>query len=594
MRIADNTCGAVLLGFALLLLLAGTPAAQTPVDESQSAPATGAITGRVSEGGRAVPNASVVVRGLSQSLPPRMTATDNEGNFKVADLNAGLYTVSAFAPGYITLPRDVEAPPSFTRIGDSVDLSLVKGGVITGSVMSATGDPVVQVTVRAILIKDANGEPPRFAQNPLPRPTDDRGFYRIYGLLPGTYLVSAGGRTQFGFSLNAYDGDVPTYAPSSTRDTAAEIPVRAGEETTGVDIRYRGEAGRTVTGRVLGPTDQPGVPAPTINLVQISNGVPLGSSTAVQLPGGRGFTFHGVGDGDYELTAQLYLAPDMMISDPRRITVKGADVTGIELTVKPLASIGGRIILQPSDSPECKNKRRPLLSETLVMARRSEKGPGQSQRPQAYFFSQSSPGKSGEFQLRSLSPGAYNLNTQFFARYWYLRSISRNAPLTGAKAAPPNRQIDAARNQLTLKTGEKVTDLTITLAEGAASLRGTIKLGAEETLPPRLYVHLVTSEKERLEDVLRVFAAEVNSDGTFALNNLPPGRYWVISRVAAENETQLPTRVRTPDETELRSRIRQAAEAGKTSVEFQPCQNVIDYQLSRPRGGTDHQLSSPR
>jgi hypothetical protein len=77
--------------------------------------------------------------------------------------------------------------------------------------------------------------------------TDDRGIYRIYGLLPGAYLVSAGGGGNFYALFNPYEHDVPTYAPSSTRDNASEISVTSGEETN-VDIRYRGEPGYTISG----------------------------------------------------------------------------------------------------------------------------------------------------------------------------------------------------------------------------------------------------------------------------------------------------------------------------------------------------------
>src|SRR5437667_9742682 len=65
----------------------------------------------------------------------------------------------------------------------------------------------------------------------------------------GTYLVAAGGGYNSPYNINAYGTDVPTYAPSSTRDDATEISVRYGEETTNVDIRYRGEAGHAVSDR---------------------------------------------------------------------------------------------------------------------------------------------------------------------------------------------------------------------------------------------------------------------------------------------------------------------------------------------------------
>ncbi|MBC8029945.1 MAG: carboxypeptidase regulatory-like domain-containing protein [Pyrinomonadaceae bacterium] len=584
MTFAETRSGASIVGLALLVLTANFTA-QSQTEESPAAPTTGTISGRVvTDTGQPVHAATVTLRGSTPFFQPRVTTTDAEGNFQIDALSAELYGVSAFAPGYISLPRDQDSLPVYYRIGDAVDVTMVKGGVITGSVMSSAGDPVVQMAVRAILILDAGGRPSRFPQNNISRATDDRGVYRLYGLTPGTYLVSAGGRAAFGPSSGAFESDVAIYAPSSTRDTASEIVVRAGDETTGVDIRYRSEAGHVITGVVVGPIDPTGISQPNINLTQVSNGIPMGTAYSYQLPNSKGFSFYGVSDGDYDLVAQLSLGPgELLLSEPHRVTVKGADRSGIELTVKPLASIGGRLTLESSTAPECKNKRRPLFTEILVGARRSEKGVEKGQpRPFAFVAAQGSPNTSGDFLLRNLSSGQYNFGTRFFAKYWYLRSIARDAP-TGrppaVKTSPSGRTLDMARNGLSLKSGERVSGLIVTLAEGAASLRGTIKLAPGEKVPPKLYVHLVPGEKENADDVLRVFAAPVNADGTFALNNLAPGSYWALARIAGENESLLDLRVRLAEEGELRLQIRRAAEVAKTVVEFKPCQNITDYQL---------------
>ena len=121
--------------------------------------------------------------------------------------------------------------------------------------------------------------------------------------------------------------------------------------------------------------------------------------------------------------------------------------------------------------------------------------------------------------------------------------------------------------------------MTVTLAGGAASIRGTVATTASEKVSTKLYVHLVPAEKENVEDVLRFFAGEVNSDGTFALNNLAPGRYWVVARVAAENEAFVVAKLRSPDEAETRAQRRRSAEAAKTEIELKPCQNLADYSL---------------
>ncbi len=584
MNFAQMKFHSCLLGIVLLILLPVNVTSQTSRDESQPATTTGAISGFVmTENGQPLPNATVTLRGSTPFSQPRLAMTDNEGHFEVTGLSAELYGVSAFAPGYVSPPREPDSPPVYYRLGDSISLRMIKGAVITGSVLSATGEPVVQVTVRALLIRDANGEKPQFPFNQTPRATDDRGIFRIYGLLPGTYLVSAGGRGSFGFSSVAFDSDTPTYAPSSTRDTATEITVRAGEEIGGVNIRYRGEPGHAVSGQVVGLAVGPGPAQPSITLMEIANGVPLTNSFSFQ-PLGKGFSFNGVSDGDYVLTAQLSLAPgEILVSDPRRVTVKGADVTGVELALKPLASVSGKVSLEPSTAPECANKRRPLFAETLVAARRSERGEMKDQpRPISFSVAQGSPNKSGEFMLRNLSPGQYSLSTRFFAKYWFLRSVARPSATTrpgSEKPGLPNRQSDLARNGLTLAGGERANGVTITLAEGAGSLRGSIKVASGETVPPRMVLYLVPAEKENAEDVLRFFSAEVNSDATFAFNNLPPGRYFALTRILEPNDPRTEAKLRAPEAGDLRTQLRRAGEAGKASLEFKHCQNIVDYRM---------------
>ena len=549
-------------------------------DESKTAsPRAGAITGRVvNQSGEPVPHATIFIGSPADPTQARSSSTDDNGNFQVSGLDALIYTVSASAATYVPAPRDPDVLPSYYRIGDSVSISLIKGGVITGTVTSSTGDPVVQAGVRAILIRDANGKPPTFGRFMVEKSTDDRGVYRIYGLSTGTYIVATGGRGNVYFSNNPYDTDAPTYAPSSVRDSAMEVNVRAGEETT-ADIRYRSEQGHTVSGIVNGPL-APNSSA-NITLAQIVNGVPLASGFSVQVFNRKGFAFYGVADGEYDLIAQSVTSPrEIIASEPRHVIVKGGDISGIELVVRELASIRGRLVLETTTAADCKNKHQPLLSETVLVARRSEKNTAKDQLTSPNFFAQSVPDKSGDFALNNLAPGQFRLNARFFAKYWYLRSMIREAPGAPlARTGPVNRQADVARNGIMLKFGERIAGVTITLAAGAASLRGRVKQPEGESLPARLSLYLVPVEKENAEDVLRFFKTAVQTDGRFSVNSLPPGRYWALARSAAESDLQSEATLRAVEESDARLKIRRAAEADKNEVEFKPCQNVIDYQL---------------
>ncbi|MDQ2920860.1 MAG: carboxypeptidase-like regulatory domain-containing protein, partial [Acidobacteriota bacterium] len=544
------------LSIALGVVSAVCVAAQSSRDESQTAPTTGAITGQVvSETGQPLPGAAVYVRTYGGAGQGRSTSTDAEGNFQVTGLEALAYIVSASLSPYVTPPRDPDSTQApYYRVGDPVRLQLIKGGVITGIVTTSAGEPVVGVRVQAYMIRDGNGQPARYGVPYRERTTDDSGIYRIYGLSAGTYVVSAGGVGNFsGFNANPYDTDTPTYAPSSTRDTAMEVNLQAGGEASNVDIRYRGEPGHIISGSAIDPAATTAPSGFTIFLNPISNGVSQWSNSSYQPPGSRGFSFYGIADGDYDVVAQTYFpGGELALSEPRRVKVRGADITGVELTVKPLGSITGHVALEESKAAECKGKRRPLFGETLITPWHNEKTANKDQPQFPWSLGVPAfPDKQGDFTLRNLAPGQYRLHTRPFAKYWYLQSISlRPSIAPTAKAAQANRPVDAARNWTTLKVGDRVTGFVITLAEGAASLKGQIKVAEGQKMPPKLFIYLAPAEPQKAEDVLRFFASLVAADGSFALNNLPPGRYWAIAKAAGENESNMLSKLRLPDDAE--------------------------------------------
>ena len=541
----------------------------TPTEEAAGGSITGSV---VNESGQALAGARVSVRSNGGGAV-RISITDAEGNFRVDDLAPALYSVSVFYPAYVMPSINPTWTPRYSRVGDSLRFELVRGGVITGKVIDSAGEPVIGVAVRATMVRDAAGEVPRAGGNSFSQwLTDDRGVYRVFGLPAGTYLVSAGGASfSQGFSLDPYGLDVPTYAPSSTFDTAAEISVRSGEEVN-ADIRYRGERGHVVSGSMKIADTSSG------SLTLTAAGRMTTPLTAFQLPSVRGFQFSGVSDGEYDVVgteiksprSAAAVVPEIWVSEPKRIVVKGADVTGLELAPRPLPSIGGRIVLEASKMAECEGKRRPLFAEMAVFLQRPEKENGEEKTPLFLRHPEpSSPDAGGNFLLSNLTPGRYLFDLRFYARYWYLDSIST--------AFTP--KVDPAANWLTLKFGDRINNVTIKLAEGAASLRGHLKATDDATRPAGLAVYLLPAEREKTADVLRYFLTTVEADGTFSVNNVPPDRYLVmVQPVAAQTNTL--AKLRLPESAEARADLRRAAALQKTELELKPCQNLTDFPLS--------------
>lgn len=548
--------------------------------------ATGTITGRVvGDDGRPVADAMISYsRAYSRIRSPRQTATaDSDGRFRLTGLEPGLYNVYAMMPGLVNAPEPVGNvnESGFYRPGDSVNITLIKGGVITGTVRDANGEPVVAVVVRAIRTKDAVGKT-LFSGTLQERMTDDRGVYRIYGLPPGTYLVSAGGSQRFYMEFNAYENDAPTFFPSSTNDTASEVPVRSGEEATGIDIRYRGERGHAVSGKVSGAMEDGNRYGITISLRQtVTSGYE--AATFVGQGTNQGFSFYGVADGEYELMAQQWgSGAESVASTPRRITVKGNDVTGIELKLAPLGSISGRVVIEGALKENCGDTRNATLLETPVNALRDLKN--QSEASQQPFFSSSAtlPTDQGEFTIHNLMAGNYRLTTRLPTEVWYVRSITLPTAATRQPVAPAKSaetKSASTSSFLALKMGERISGVTVHVAQDAASLRGRVVPATEgAALPANLKVHLVPTERERAEDLLRYSEVPLGSDGAFTMQNLAPGRYWIIARPAPDDAPERVLRPLAWDAQE-RAKLRREAEAANTTIELQSCQRVADYAL---------------
>src|SRR5436190_10061504 len=200
------TLKALILFFILppLAAIAQAPRPKPAVDSSASSTRVGSIRGRVLCEGRAVNSASVMLTRVNSTSASRFVPTDDNGDFEAKNLEEGVYRISATAPGYA---KQLDGPETYYRLGETATVTMLRGAVITGRVTGTSDEPVVAVRVRANMIRDSNGNPRNALDPNTDRITDDRGFYRIFGLRPGMYVVSAGGQGSRGFGINGYDHD---------------------------------------------------------------------------------------------------------------------------------------------------------------------------------------------------------------------------------------------------------------------------------------------------------------------------------------------------------------------------------------------------
>lgn len=536
---------------------------------------------------------------MFEAMRARPTSTDDEGKFDIDMARPGSYSLMAFALGYITVAGSSidGGVQRYYRPGDFVSVRLVKGGVITGTVTNEVGEPMVAARVKVVRVRDAEGRRARMSlANQIPMyddwKTDDRGQYRIYGLEPGSYVVSAGGKGLLSFQDDGHGGNVATYYPSSTRDTATEVKVSSGQETVGIDIRYRGGRGHAISGTIASGASTSTSTVAAVTLTHASSSVTETMTYVSMALPNRGFTFYGVADGEYFVSAIcLEENSSASVAPPRRVKVKGGDVTGIELALVPLGSIAGRVVVEAlarEQKPECKPARKTTMEEIVLLARRDAK----EGKPQAVFpimfmpsGKDSVPDDKGGFTIANLEASRYHVETRLPDEALYVRSLILQSNSSDQKTASDqkdasNKKAGGPQNGIRLKQGERLTGLTITITEGAAGLAGKITAAnKEQPLPTGLRAHLIPAEPEATDDFLRYREAIAEGDGSFAFTNVAPGRYRILAREIADSEMGEDGPNPLAWDEQGRERLRREAESSATIVELQPCQRVKDYAL---------------
>ncbi|MDT7540453.1 MAG: hypothetical protein QOE33_357 [Acidobacteriota bacterium] len=605
---------ALLCACVLTLLSAQTRAQGIGASSVGSSSATpthgrGSLTVRVvDDANQPVQNALVMA--LGQGRSSRLAydnSTARSGKYVVGNLEPGLYRVTASAPGYVQESlfsfqdfqlSSLASDQALYRPGDSVTIHLTKGGVITGRVTDADGNPVVSARVSALRVRETDGAGAQDTGvdifRPRERRTDDRGIYRLYGLKPGAYVVFAGGKPQFnvGNRPTAFDGDAPTYYPSSTRDGAIEVQVQTGQEMSDIDIRYRGDKGHSVAGTITGivSTGQPIGGIAFVTLTHSANGAPEAQAFIQADSPTHAFSLDSVADGEYELSATTPAQNDnSLIALPLHVSVRGADVTGLRLTLTPLGSLTGRIAFEPlktadAAKTECQTARAFAPQEMLVFTRREGSVTAQQQRV-PFSTAETAPDAKGEFTLRNLRDGHQRFGVRLVDDNYYIRSLTlpSNAPATpnttnARGASPTTATIDLARGGFTLKPGDKLAGALVNVSAGAASLRGRIAASEGEQTPEGLRVYLIPAERERTEDVLRYGETDAGRDGSFTFRNLAPGNYLLLARPAPETDLRQ-TRLPIALDANARATLRRDAEAAKNNVTLQPCQRTEDFTL---------------
>jgi carboxypeptidase family protein len=495
-------------------------------------PPKGRITGRVvaADSGRPLKRARVFIN-AAELEDGRGVLTDDSGTFDFTELPAGRYTVTVAKSGFVSLSYGQRRPLQAgtpLQLGDgqqlrNVDFALPRGSVIAGRIADEDGEPMAGVTVRVLRYQYLQGErrltPVGGGQ------TDDKGQFRVWGLMPGEYYVNAltrggfgpGGRGGF-FYRNAgpefatSSGDeqdslnyAPTYYPGVPSVSDAK-PIALGLNQELLDINFSLQLVRMsrIAGRVTNP-DGSATTSGQVNLLLDAGGRgnQIGAAFGGRIDWDGGFAINNVPPGRYLLrargddteTPQYAVIP---------VTVSGGtDLADFPVVLTAGATLSGTVLFpSAATSP-------PDPTQFRVTAPSTDNamfGP----QPNARLD------KQGKFILDGVPAGQHLVRSAGAARGWMLKSV-----VIGGR--------NVTDAPIELRSGETISNITVEFTDKVNEIQGSVT--TDQGTPASEYTVLAFSTDPSLWRPLsrQIATGRPDQTGQYRIRTLPPGEYYVVT-----------------------------------------------------------------
>jgi hypothetical protein len=501
-----------------------------------------------------------------------MTVTDDAGRFRIANLPAANYSVSATKPGFVTTYYGGKRPgrgpgvPVALAEGQQVTVAMkmMRGAVVTGTITDATGRPAQQSQVQALQYQTIGGERvlrPAYGFSFLGSATDDRGVYRLFGLPPGEYLIAATVRSTTGelratsaaeiawarsLAQPATGATVGGVAPGAAAPparsqavgyasvyfpgtvdpaSATTISLAAGEERTGVDIALQMVPTARIEGTVVDSEGRVATSAQVTLLPKSIVGDAFLTMPRATSSGGR-FVVAGVAPGTYALTARGRgagpagpPAGGRGASPPTlwamsEITVSGEDLSNLELRLEPGLAIPGRVEFQSEAGQKPPN----------FTSVRPSLGPWQTGAgPSVSITVPSVPvDAEGKFRFPSVVPGRYQASG-------YLSVLNRDqTPPWVMKSVTAGGQ-DVTDAPLEIRPRDEPPEIVITFTDKVTEISGTLFDAAGRPNSDLSIIMFSANRQFWRQGSSRIRPVRPASDGKFKLAGLPPGEYYLAA-----------------------------------------------------------------
>jgi carboxypeptidase family protein len=535
------------------------PTRDSPAQQQQTPPPGGRITGRVvaSDNGRPVKRARVFIS--AAELPGgRGLLTDVQGVFDFPELPAGRYTLTVAKSGFVSLSygqrRPLQAGTPLQLVDGQqlkgIQFQLPRGSVIGGRVLDEDGEAMPGVTIRVMRYQYLQGSrrltPAGGGQ------TDDKGQYRVWGLMPGDYYVNAvargggpfgpgmvgafapggggdgmpvfpgrggfgggGGRGGRGGAPVGNDQEqinyAPTYYPGVPSVNEAK-PIAVGLSQEVLDINFNMQLVRVarINGHVLNPDATPVTSGNVVLTVDVAagRGNQIGMNYGGRIQWDGEFTINNVPPGRYMLRARGDDSETPQFAT-LPVSVNGEDINDVSVILSAGGTITGTVTLAGTAGAT------PDMSQFRIVAPATDQSDVTGPQPNARV------NKDGTFALEGVPAGAHLVRAAGNARGFILKSVTANGR-------------DITDLPLQLRSGESVSNLSLVFTDQQNEINGTVT--NEQGTPAPEYTILVFSTDSSFWRPLsrQIMTGRPDQTGKYRIRGLPRGEYYVVAVDPAE------------------------------------------------------------
>lgn len=505
-------------------------------------PPTGLLTGRVTSLGDSKPisRARVVLTAdeifnCPPNTPPekradcprynRTAITDADGRWAIDKLPRGktfLITVSktGFAPrAYGETPPAV--PPSYIELKadekkENIDVQLAAQNFISGRLLDEDGTPFAGALVEALRAVYTNGQ--RSFVTVAESITDDRGQFRLFGIPPGQYFITAfdPAFAKVGDALGQlFYG--PTFYPGTPyQDEAARITLDPGVPITGLEFKLKIIKPARVTGKVSTTGVQLLAGAIDIGPLRNSKIAPFAVSEVDLRPDGV-FQFANVLAERYRIRARGEVERQGVSHFMQYTTpVEGADVDNVNMTLLPGALVTGKVEWESRSTP-------PPADQTQIRVR--------APMTDGSTFGDALTGTltaAREFSLRGCMQGQHFIRVDGLPEPWRLKQVLW-------------RGSDVTDIPIDMDYGQIMDGFEVILTDVYTTVSGTVELEARDLAQAYAVIVFSASSLNWTTGSRYVRLTYLDDKGTFSIRGLPPSQYYVaVTRDYDESDLGTP------------------------------------------------------